>query len=262
MFKKITAIILCLVMLLCCGCSKEQQVEVTGTDTKVIPKIENIIELQKSLFVAEINSISKANAVFTKYNVDISTYTVFDVTITESIDGITPIGKAKVYWLGTDTEFNTRLDIKKNDRYIFDCDIWVYGDEVVYLLSPYADTFPKVDIANSVTIATSNTQALDVCTLKEYREEYKKSLANVNSRIEGFDTPAGYANRYYQIFEEMTQKNSNTDFYKNDELKFEYVPSDEHIRTTAIKTQKLFNIAKELNEKENLTKAELTQLFK
>jgi len=255
MLKRITAILLCFVMLLCCGCSKtDAEVEITGTDTKVLPKIENIIELQKSLFVAEINGVSEVDAVFTKYNVDISTYTMFDVTITESIDGYTPTGAAKVYWLGTDTEFNTRLDIKKNEKYILDCDTWVYGDEVVYLLSPYTDSYPKVDIAESVTIAISETQALDVCTLAEYRDEYKKSYANVCARIEDFDTLQSTAKRFYDIFSVMNDKNSNTAFYKSDDLKFEYLPSDEHINATAKKTAELFEIAKNIQSKEDIAK--------
>ncbi len=262
MLKKITATVLCILTLLCCGCSKKQQIEITGTDSKVFTKIENVIELQKSLFVAQVDNVSTVNAVFTKYNVDISKYTLFDVTITESIDGITPTGKAKVYWLGTDTEFNTRLDIEKNNKYIFDCDIWVYGDEVVYLLSPYSDTFPKVDIANSVTIATSNTEALDVCTLDEYREEYKKSFDNVCSRIEGFDTYTGYADRFYEIISLMNEKNSNTDFYKSEDFKFEYVPDDEHIQKTAQKTAELFNLVKQLKDQQNGQKQQFSELYK
>ena len=255
MLKKIIAIVLCLVMLICCGCSKDgTKTKITGTDTKVLPKIENIIELQKSLFVAQINNVSKVDAVFTKYNIDISTYTVFDVTITESIDGFTPTGNAKVYWLGTDTEFNTRLDIKKNDRYILDCDMWVYGDEVVYLLSPYTDSYPKVDIADSVTIAISATEALDVCTLQEYRDEYKKSYTNVCARIEGFDTLQSTAKRFYDIFEQMNTKNSNTEFYKSEDMNFAYVPSDEHINATAKKTAELFEIAKNITTKEDIAK--------
>lgn len=256
MLKRITAIVLCFVLLFCCGCSKEEQpnVEITGTDTKVLPKLENIIELQKSLFVAEIKGVSTVDAVFTKYNVDISKYTRFDVTVTESFDGFTPTGEATVYWLGTDTEFNTRLDVAKNEKYIFDCDMWVYGDEVVYLLSPYTDSYPKVDIADSVTIAISNTEALDVCTLQEYRDEYNKSYQNVCTRIEGFDTLESTAKRFYDIFEVMNEKNSNISFYKNEEMNFAYVPGDEHIQKTAQKTTELFEIAKNIQSKEDIVK--------
>ncbi len=264
MFKKITATVLCLILLLCCGCSKSQStdVKITGTDTKVIPKIENIIELQKSVFVAEINGVSKTDAVFTKYNIDISTYTLFDVTITESIDGITPTGKAKVYWLGTDTEFNTRLSIKKNDKYIFDCEVWVFGDEVVYLLSPYTDSYPKVDIANAVTIATSETEALAVCTLDEYKTEYKNAFDNVCERIEDFGSAKSTASRYYDIFSQMNEKNSNTEFYKNKDLNFEFVPSDEHIQQTAKKTAELFALSETLKNSDTVTLEQISQLFK
>ncbi len=253
MKRRFFALILCLVMIFVCGCTKTD-IEITGKDEKVIPKIENIIELQKSLFLAKINSVQEVDAVFTKYNVDISTYTLFDVTITESFDGYTPLGNAKVYWLGTDTEFPARLSIKKNESYILDCEVWVYGDEVVYLLSPYTESYPRVDIANAVTIATSETQALDVCSLDEYRDEYKKSYDNVCTRIEGFDALESTAKRFYDIFSVMNEKNSNTAFYSDSELKFEYKPSDDHIQKTAKKTAELFEIAKNIKTKDDIVK--------
>lgn len=241
-------------MLFLCGCTSKADVEITGKDDKVIPKIENIIELQKSLFLAKINSVQKVDAVFTKYNVDISTYTMLDVTITESFDGFTPTGDAKVYWLGTDTEFPSRLSLKKNESYILDCEVWVYGDEIVYLLSPYTESYPRVDIANAVTIATSETQALDVCSLDEYREEYKSAYKNVCERTQGFDTLEATAKRFYDIFSVMNEKNGNTAFYKDGELEFEYIPSDEHIQKTAKKTADLFEIAKNIKTKEDISK--------
>lgn len=237
-----------------CGCTKQTDVKITGKDEKVIPKIENIIELQKSLFLATINNVQTVDAVFTKYNVDISKYTLFDVTITESFDGFTPTGDAKVYWLGTDTEFPARLSIKKNESYILDCEVWVYGDEVVYLLSPYTESYPKVDIANAVTIATSETQALDVCSLDEYREQYKNAYKNVCARIEGFDSDEATVKRFYDIFSAMNEKNGNTAFYSDGELKFEYKPSDDHIQKTAKKTLELFEIAKTIKTKDDIVK--------
>ena len=214
------------------------------------------------MFVAEINGVSKIDAVFTKYNIDISTYTCFDVTITDSIDGITPTGKAKVYWLGTDTEFNTRLGIAKNEKYIFDCEVWVFGNEVVYLLSPYTDSYPKVDIANSVTIAISETEALDVCTLDEYKAEYKKAFDNVCARIADFGSAKSTAARYYEIFSQMNEKNSNTAFYTDKNINFEFVPSDEHIQKTAKKTAELFALAKTLKDSDSVTLDQISQLFK
>ena len=241
-------------MLFLCGCSSSENIKITGKDDNVIPRLENIIELQKSLFIAQINNVSKVDAVFTKYNVDISTYTVFDVTITESFDGYTPTGNAKVYWLGTDTEFPARLSVKKNENYILDCDMWVFGNEVVYLLSPYTESYPRVDIANAVTIATSETQALDVCSLDEYRDEYKKSFNNVCARIEGFDTIEATAKRFCDIFSEMNEKNSDTAFYSDSELSFEYKPSDEHIQQTAQKTAELYEIAKNIKTTDDILK--------
>ncbi len=261
MFKKITALLLITVMLLCCGCATQKNVEITGTDNKVIPKIENIIELQKCLFLAKINSVETVDAVFTKYNVDISSYTLFNVTITESFDGYTPTGNAKVYWLGTDDEFPTRLPIEKNESYILDCEVWVYGDEIVYLLAPYSESFPKVDIANAVTIATGETQALDVCSLDEYRTEYQNAYNNVCDRIEGFADLKAVAERYYNIFLEMNQKNSNTAFY-SDAFEFEYTPSDEHIAKTAQKTLEVFNKAQALKDSDTVTKDQIAELLK
>ncbi len=254
MKKRIVAILLCLLLLLC-GC-KSETVKITGEDVKLATRLENIVELQKSLFRAEITGVETVNAVMTKYNLDISKYTKYTVNIVESYDGYTPTGTAHVYWAGTPTEFITRVGLKQNETYILDADPWVYGDEVVYLLYPSTVSYPRLDVAGGLTIALSETEALSVGTLETYREEYDLAVKAVNKRIEGHSDINNVLKRYQEIFRVVLEKNSNPDFYNNPDYNFEWKPSDDFIAKTVARSQAVYDKVMALDgtaEKEQIT---------
>lgn len=227
MKKSLILILLCFALLLC-GC--KSKVKITGTDTKVTSKFQNMIELEKSVFLGQVKSISTKDAVITKYNVDISKYTVYTVEVLESIDGYTPKKEILLYHVGTKAEYPSRLNIEKNEKYIFDADLWVYGDSIVYLLSPFSVSYPKVDSSESVTIATSETEALAVCTYAQYKEQFEDAKADVLKQYPDFFDTDSVLKRYVDIFEVISQKNLNKGFYKDGG--FDFVPSDIFIDTT------------------------------
>lgn len=258
MKKRIIALLLCMLLLLC-GC-KNKTVEITGEDTKLATRLENMVELQKSLFRAEVTGIETVNAVMTKYNLDISEYTLYTVNIVESYDGYTPTGTAHVYWAGTPTEFVTRVGLKQNETYILDADPWVYGDEVVYLLYPSTVSYPKMDVAGGLTIAVSDTEALSVGTLDSYKREYLDAVNAVDARIAGHSDVKNAVKRYTEIFETVLSKNSDPDFYSNPEFDFEWKPSDDFIAKTVQKSQAVYDKACLLDE--NATKEQITDLMR
>ena len=259
MKKRIIAILICLLLLLC-GCKNETTEIIKGEDAQLATRLENIVELQKSLFRAEVTGVETVNAVMTKYNLDISTYTKYTVNIVESYDGYTPTGTAHVYWAGTPNEFITRVGLKQNETYILDADPWVYGDEVVYLLYPSTVSYPRLDVAGGLTIALSDTEALSVGTLETYRKEYDLAVKAVNNRIEGHSDVNSALNRYQEIFKVVLEKNSNREFYRNPEYDFKWVPSEEHIAKTINKSQEIYN--KTLALEGSATQERITELFK
>ncbi len=259
MKKSIIAILLCLLLCLS-GCKKDETVKITGEDTRLATRLENIVELQKSLFRAEITGVETVNAVMTKYNLDISKYTMYTVNIVESYDGYTPTGPAHVYWAGTPTEFITRVGLKQNETYILDADPWVYGDEVVYLLYPSTVSYPKVDVAGGLTIAVSDTEALSVGSLESYRQEYDDAVKSVDLRIEGHSDIKNAVERYQEIFETVLTKNSDKEFFSRDDLKFDWKPSDDFIAKTINKSQAVYDKAMALDE--NTSKEQITDLMR
>lgn len=259
MKKRIVAILLCLLLCLC-GCKKEETVKITGEDTKLPTRLENIVELQKSLFRAEITGVETVNAVMTKYNLDISEYTMYTVNIVESYDGYTPTGTAHVYWAGTPTEFITRVGLKQNETYILDADPWVYGDEVVYLLYPSTVSYPKVDVAGGLTIAVSDTEALSVGSLDSYRTEYENAQKAVDARLEGHSDIKNALSRFQEIFETVLSKNSDKSFFEREDLEFEWTPSDDFMQKTITKSQAVYDTAMALDT--NVTAEQITNLMR
>lgn len=212
-----------------CGCNNTD-VKITGTDTEVTSKFQNMLELEKSVFLGKVLSIKTEDAVLTKYNVDISKYTVYTVEVLDSIDGYTPKKEVLVYHLGTTEQYPSRLAIEKNEQYIFDAEMWVHGDKLIYLLSPFTVSYPKLDASNRVTIATSKTEALDVCTFEQYKEQFKDAKADVLKAYPDFYDEQTVLKRYVDMFEIIAQKNLNKGFYKDGG--FEFVPNDEFIDIT------------------------------
>lgn len=114
MVKRLIGLILTAAVLLCSGCADSGQGQkIVGEDTAITSRLENTVELQKNLFVGEILSVATEDALITKYNIDLTKYTVYTVNITQSLDGYTPSGQAKLYCLGTTDEFVSRMNMKK-----------------------------------------------------------------------------------------------------------------------------------------------------
>lgn len=263
--KKILSVLCIVVIMLSgAGCDKsssDSNKEISGTDTGLTSRLENSIELQKNLFVGKVTSVHTENALIAKYNIDITEYTVYNVTVTHSLDGITPLGDVKVYCVGTVNEFPNRIGMSKNETYFIDAQPWVYGDEIIYLLSIYTVAYPRVDIANNVTLETEDGKLLDCGTFDEYVSTYNTAYSNVSSRIEGFSDLKATADRILSIIEEIKTKNTNVDFYHDSEMGFDWTPTDEFINTTADNSEKLYNEAKRVADLETVTKEDLTALF-
>ncbi len=257
--KRIIGLVLIL-MLLLTGCSKQHSAgTVTGKDTEVTTRLENAIELQKNVFVGKINAIDTKDAVITKYNLDISTYTVYTVDVIQSLDGYTPLGEIKAYCVGTSEEIVTRIGMKKGDTYIIDAQPWVLGDEVIYLLSVYTVAYPRIDIAGMVTLETADGQLLSSGSLEDYVKSYDASKTAVGQRIENFADTKNTLQRVSDIFEEIYTKNSKTDFYTS--MDFKYTPSDEFIKQTADNSKKIYDECLRLLQSETVTDTDIAKIY-
>ena len=115
--KKIITVLLIVSMLFCTvACSgTEKEPQITGTATGLTSKMENALELQKSIFICDVLSVSREDAIVPKYNSGITNYSVYNVNITESINGYAPLGEAFVYCMGTSEEFIERIGLKKGE---------------------------------------------------------------------------------------------------------------------------------------------------
>ena len=242
------------------GCDKKaQEIKITGEDTKVMSRLENIIELQKSLFRAKITKVETVDCVISKYDFDLSKYIKLTVDIIDCYDEYTPTGTAELYWAGTEEEFASRIVPLEKETYIFDAEPWIYGDKTVYLLYPGTASYPRVDSADAITIATSSTEALSVGTLATYRDEYNKAKASLEKRIPDFFEAKNAAARYEKQFNEVLTKNS--DKAKYTERGYKWVPSDDFINTTVNRSQEVYDKAKSL-VRDDVTKEEIKQLLK
>ena len=97
MTKRLISLFLTAAVFFCSGCAGGQGQKIVGNDTAITSRLENMVELQKNIFVGEILSVATEDAIITKYNIDLTKYTVYTVNITRSIDGYTPTGKAVLF---------------------------------------------------------------------------------------------------------------------------------------------------------------------
>ena len=256
--KKVISLIL-LILLMCSGCAYKSEIKITDSDTAMTTRLENTVELQKNIFISEILSVETKNALITKYNLDITRYTVYTVNITQSIDGYTPVGYAKLYCVGTTDEFMSRINMKKGESYIVDAQPWVYGDEIIYLLSVYTVAYPRIDTAGMVTLAQSADTAVSCGSLTDYIAQYDAARTELSSREPDFFTPQNILARFGTYLEEIKEKNT-ADAYGGD-MEYEWLPDGDFIAKTAEKSNALYTEYQEFAQRGNITTEEVTDFI-
>ena len=227
--KKLIVSILIVLMLASCTKSNQNS-DIKADLNSITAKIENSIELQQSMFVGTVKSVATEKALITKYNIDITEYTVYTVEVTESIDGITPLGEISVYCVGTSKEFSSRNSLDKNESYVLIADPWVYGDRIIYLLSAYEQSYPKIDTAGMVTLE-QNGVLYDCGNRQEFLKLYYDAKQRKSETNTAFYFVSSIANRYVEIFTAVNYKNSDTTIYENE--MYEWTPDAEFIKLTA-----------------------------
>ena len=260
MMKKKLICLAVIIVLFCTGCTKSGDQKIVGTDTGISTRFENTLELQKNVFIGSIESISTENALITKYNLDITEYTVYTVDITRSIDGYTPTGQAKLYCVGTTEYFMSRINMKKGEEYIIEAQPWVYGDEVIYLLSIYTTAYPRIDMAGMVTLAQNAYEALSCGSLKEYLAEYDKAKTAVETKNADFFAPENILERFGAYITEIYEKNTAEDAYSEDKG-YQWLPDSEFIAKTAENSRKLYDRYTELESTEQVTQQQVSEFI-
>lgn len=257
--KRIITALLVLCMLLCLfSCQKSAEPELTGKYEYLNTKLENDIELQKNAFIGKVLSVSEQNALIPKYNIDITTYTVFTVNVTESLDGYTPLGNVQVYWIGAASEFIKRNSLKKNETYVLFAEPWVYADEIVYLLAPYTNAYARLDKAGRVSIIDDDGKAKDCGTLEEYKQSYFDARVSLEQKIPGFFETKTTLERFISIFENVKKVNDNNWFR---DFKYDWTPDNEFITKTRDHTATVYNYLISLKNEQNLTDEHFKKIF-
>ncbi len=252
----ITVVILTLSMF---GCSdSSSKPDATEKDINISSKLENMVELQKNVFIAKVLSVSEKQALIPKYNVDITDYTVYTVDVTESLDGYTPLGEIQLYCVGTGSEFGDRISLKKNESYVIDTEMWIYDSKIIYLLPIFTKAYPRIDAAGRVTIAQSDTKATDCGTLEDYKQSYYDAKMTVESKNQGFFEASKVLERFTEIFrniKETNDKNWLRDF------EYEWIPSDELIEKTRKYSDEIYNKITALSNSADIENS-LKEIFK
>ena len=260
MTKRLISLFLTAAVFFCSGCAGGQGQKIVGNDTAITSRLENMVELQKNIFVGEILSVATEDAIITKYNIDLTKYTVYTVNITRSIDGYTPTGQAKLYCLGTTDEFVSRINMKKGETYIIDAQPWIYGDELIYLLPIYTEAYPRVDAAGMVTIAQNENEALSGGTLEEYIGQYDEAKETVLSRLPDFATPKNLLLRVGAYIEEINEKNTAKDAYSADKG-YKWQQSEELKQKTTQNSAALFARYNELVNAKSVTQEQVSDFI-
>ena len=259
--KKIFSLLITAVILITvCGCEKDYEISKAAlSEAGLTSRMENSIELQKNLFTAKIISSAQTDALISKYNLDITKYMVYTVEITESHDGITPLGEATVMCAGTSEEFFSRLSLSKNETYILDAEPWVYDGKIVYLLSVFTTAYPKIDTAGRVTLAQSENNVVDCGTKEQYLSELESTRQAFADKNQGFFENQNTLARLEEIFANINQTNAKQ--WQRDGFEYDWTPSEQLVADTRDASQKVCDYIETLKQKSDITSADLTAIF-
>lgn len=259
--KRLLAIILTAVIAFtACACSKTEQLpELTGDISGLSSKLENSFELQKSIFEAKIVSVSERDMLIPKYNFDLTKYTIYSVEITDSLDGITPLGNATLVMAGSSEEFVARLSLKKGETYILTAEPWVYGSEIVYLLSIFTSDYPRLDSAGRLVMQNEDGKLTDYGTKEDYLKSFADERSDYEQKNPGFFEPQNALLRYESIFDNVLEVNSKS--WLRDGFKYDWTPSDEFVENTVSATKQVCDAIDALKQNPAITNADLTAIL-
>jgi hypothetical protein len=259
--KKLISTVLVVCLLLCLvGCSKNPATATEkGNVEGLNSKLENSLELRKSIFAGNIKSVSTKDMLIPKYNFSLTEYTVYTVEVENSLDGVTPTGEITVVSAGSSDEFFARLSLKKNETYILTAEPWVYGDEIVYLLSIFTSNYPRIDKAGRVVMENEDGKLADYGTKDSYIENILTTKTNFATSHEGFYEPRKILEDYRDIFKAVLDTNSKN--WLRDEFEYEFVPSDEFIKTTVDTTQAVLDKIDAILQKETITEDDVKSIL-
>lgn len=259
--KKLISAALVLCLLLClAGCKGESPSPTEKGDIEGLSsKLENSLELRKSIFVGTVKSASTKDILIPKYNFDITEYTVYTVDVETSLDGVTPEKEITLLSAGSSSEFLSRLSLKSGETYILTAEPWVYGDEIVYLLSIFTNNYPRIDKAGRVVMENEDGKLADYGTKDSYIENILTTKTNFEASHEGFYQPRKTLEDYRDIFKAVLETNSKN--WLRDGFEYDFVPSDEFIKTTVDTTQAVLDKIDAILQKETITEDDVKAIL-
>lgn len=256
--KRFLSILLVVLILFSVSSCKPKQKIVGKYEENLQARLENMMTLQKSIFIGKVVGVTQQDALIPKYEFDITKYNVYSVEVTKSLDGYTPLGTILVYCAGTPEQFANRISPRKNETYIFDADPWIYDGKLIYLLSVYTAAYPRIDVSGNVTVEISDTELLDIGPQQNYIKKHTAAKDALKEKNPNFFSPKETLERYISMFENIRSVNANNWFRDH---AYDWKPTEAMIQSTRDYTDKVYNYLISLKDKVDLNENDIKKIF-
>lgn len=134
------AALLMAAVLLLSGCQKNDPG--TLTYETMFEKTEASLKEGHLFFAGKVLQVDQRAELITYYDGETPANTFYTVEVVEDYFDLLPDRNLTVCIMGTTDQFSTRTDLKAEEVYIFDCTVWMQGEEVVLLLPTFYNGLP------------------------------------------------------------------------------------------------------------------------
>lgn len=124
-------------------------------------------------FAGKVLEVAQKAEPITYYEGETPANTFYKVEVVEDYFDLLPERTLTVCIMGTTDQFSTRTDLEKNGVYIFDCTVWMHGEEVVLLLPTFYNGLPQWE-GEFLSFTEKGVRYAVQGTYEEYKEALKE----------------------------------------------------------------------------------------
>lgn len=158
-------------LLLLSGCKTVE----TGTLTyeTVFEKTNASLKEGHLFFAGKVLEKEQTNTPITYYDGESAANTFYKVEVTEDLFDLLPERTFTVCVMGTAEQFTNRTELEPGNIYLFDCTVWMQGEEVVLLLPTFHNALLQWE-NGYLSYTEENTRHGVEGDYKDYKAELKK----------------------------------------------------------------------------------------
>jgi len=160
------------------GCQPKPK-DTSYTMEEITTTLAASVEDGHFFFAGKVTEVGTNPQMLSYYDAESETNTVYRVEVTDDFLGCMPDDPITVCIYGTKSNFGERVNLEKGQEYLFDTTLWVYGDQVVYLLPTFYQSLPQLQ-GEGLVYVKNGVQAPVKGTVEDYKEQLYEQITQLN----------------------------------------------------------------------------------